>query len=65
MVTQPAWLDDDAEFPTICGTGTEGYFGGAWNFDVPGKGYTEYSTPYLGMPQVIRPEAPTADTMEP
>lgn len=50
------YLDDDEEFPTICGTGTEDYFGGAWNFDVPGKGYTEFSTPYLGMPQVIKPD---------
>ena len=37
------YLDGDAEFPTICGTGTEDYFGGAWNFDVPGQGYTAYS----------------------
>jgi Protein of unknown function (DUF2961) len=50
------YLDGDADFPTICGTGTEDYFGGAWNFDVPGRGYTEYTTPYLGMPQVIRPD---------
>ncbi len=50
------YLDDDQEFPTICGTGTEDYFGGAWNFDVPGQGYTAFSTPYLGMPQVIRPD---------
>jgi hypothetical protein len=50
------YLDDDGEYPTICGTGTEDYFGGAWNFDVPGRGYTEYSTPYLGLPQVIRPD---------
>jgi hypothetical protein len=48
--------DDGIPFPTICGTGTEDYFGGAWNFDVPGQGYTPYSTPYLGMPQVIRPD---------
>jgi hypothetical protein len=48
------FLDDDEDYPTICGTGTEDYFGGAWNFDVPGKGYVEFSTPYLGMPQVIR-----------
>ncbi|MBX3091297.1 MAG: DUF2961 domain-containing protein [Cryobacterium sp.] len=46
----------DEEFPTIAGTGTEDYFGGAWNFDIPGKGYAEFSTPYLGMPQVIRPD---------
>ena len=50
------YLDDDREFPTICGTGTEDYFGGAWNFDVPGQGYTAYSTPYLGLHQIIRPD---------
>jgi hypothetical protein len=63
-VNSPGWwgegevkfyLDGD-ESPTIAGTGTEDYFGGAWNFDVPGRGYVEYSTPYLGMPQVIRPD---------
>jgi Protein of unknown function (DUF2961) len=42
------YFDGDEEFPTICGTGTEDYFGGAWNFDVPGQGYTTYSTPFLG-----------------
>jgi hypothetical protein len=50
------YLDGDAEFPTICGTGTEDYFGGAWNFDVPGQGYTTFSTPFLGLPQVLRPD---------
>ena len=50
------YLDDDTDHPTICGTGTEDYFGGAWNFDVPGQGYTTFSTPYLGLPQVIRPD---------
>lgn len=50
------YIDSDTDFPTICGTGTEDYFGGAWNFDVEGQGYTAYSTPYLGMPQVIRPD---------
>jgi hypothetical protein len=50
------YLDGDAEFPTICGTGTEDYFGGAWNFDVPGNGYTAYSTPYLGLHQVLKPD---------
>ncbi|MDT7710717.1 MAG: hypothetical protein QOG20_6324 [Pseudonocardiales bacterium] len=49
-------LDDGGDFPTICGTGTEDYFGGAWNFDVPGQGYTAYSTPYLGLHQIIRPD---------
>jgi hypothetical protein len=64
-VNSPGWwgegeikfyLDGDQEFPTIAGTGTEDYFGGAWNFDVPARGYTEFSTPYLGMPQVLRPD---------
>src|SRR3954453_7249742 len=51
------YLDDD-EFPTICGTGTEDYFCGSYNFDV-GKengGYREFTTPYAGLPQVIRPD---------
>jgi Protein of unknown function (DUF2961) len=48
--------DDDRDLPTICGTGTEDYFGGAWNFDVPGKGYTPYTTPYLGLHQILRPD---------
>ncbi len=48
------FLDGDREFPTICGTGTEDYFGGAWNFDV--DGYRPFSGPYTGLPQVIRPD---------
>ena len=50
------YLDGDREFPTICGTGTEDYFGGAWNFDVPGQGYTLYSTPFLGLSQILKPD---------
>ena len=52
------FIDGDAEFPTICGTGTEDYFCGSYNFDV-GKdngGYREFTTPYAGLPQVIRPD---------
>ena len=45
------YIDGDQEFPTICGTGTEDYFGGAWNFDVDGA-YVEFSTPYAGMYKV-------------
>jgi len=41
------FLDGDEEFPTICGTGTEDYFGGAWGF-----GATDFSAPYLGFLQV-------------
>ncbi|HTW98531.1 MAG TPA: glycoside hydrolase family 172 protein [Acidimicrobiales bacterium] len=50
------YLDDDGELPTVCGTGTEDYFGGAWNFDVPGEGYTTFSSSFLGMHQVIKPD---------
>lgn len=46
------YLDGDTEFPTICGTGTEDYFGGAWNFDVGGR-YHRYTSPYLGLHQVL------------
>ncbi len=56
------YLDGD-EYPTICGTGTEDYFCGSYNFDPgasPGSGlphaYQEFSTAYAGMPQVIRPD---------
>ena len=48
------WLDDDEDFPTVASTGLEDYMGGAWNFDV--GGYQTYTTPYLGLPQVIRPD---------
>jgi len=50
------YLDGDDELPTICGTGTEDYFGGAWGFDVPSKGYCSYTTPFLGLPQILRPD---------
>jgi len=50
------FMDDDDEYPTICGTGTEDYFGGAWDFEIPGSGYATFTTPYLGLPQVIRPD---------
>lgn len=39
-----AYLDGDEEFPTICGTGTEDYFGGAWCFR------KTFSAPFLGYP---------------
>jgi len=40
------YIDDDDEYPTICGTGTEDYFGGAWCFG------ENYSAPYLGYQKV-------------
>ena len=47
------YLDGDGEFPTVCGTGTEDYFCGAYNFDVNGK-YVEYTTPYAGLSKIDR-----------
>jgi len=50
------FLDDDNEFPTICGTGTEDYFCGSYNFEnQKTKQYQEFTTPYAGLHQVIRP----------
>ncbi len=57
------FMDGDDRFPTICGTGTEDYFCGAYNFDggnLPDSGiesrYREFTSPYSGLPQVIRPD---------
>lgn len=55
------FMDGDKEYPTICGTGTEDYFCGAYDFDTRKKNaagveevnYTEFSNPYTGLPQVI------------
>jgi hypothetical protein len=49
------YMDGDTQYPTINGTGTEDYFCGSYNFDVKGK-YTEFSTAYTGLHQVIRPD---------
>src|SRR3954467_10882314 len=56
------FMDDDTKFPTICGTGTEDYFCGSYDFDTRKKNeagvetvnYTEFCSPYTGLPQVIR-----------
>ncbi|MCB9846596.1 MAG: DUF2961 domain-containing protein [Phycisphaeraceae bacterium] len=48
--------DDSANGPTICGTGTEDYFGGAWGFVTePERSMrpTTYSTAFLGYPQAL------------
>lgn len=50
------YMDGDSEFPTICGTGTEDYIGGAWNFEFPQGQYGIFSTPYSGLHQVIKPD---------
>ena len=49
------YLDGDGEFPTVCGTGTEDYFCGSYNFDIGGK-YAEFTTPYTGLARVARPD---------
>ena len=51
------WLSDDGKFPTICGTGTEDYFCGSYNFENKElHRYQEFTTPYSGLSQVIRPD---------
>ncbi len=43
------YLDGDREYPTICGTGTEDYFCGSYNFEHPvTKQYQDFTTPYAG-----------------
>ena len=54
-----SYLDGDKEFPTICGTGTEDYFCGSYNFENRRDGkkhYTPFSTPYTGLAQVLPPD---------
>jgi hypothetical protein len=56
------YLDGDTKFPTICGTGTEDYFCGSYDFSTRQKNaavtaaseYTEFCSPYSGLPQIIR-----------
>jgi Protein of unknown function (DUF2961) len=56
------FMDGDTDYPTICGTGTEDYFCGSYDFDTRKKNaagvevseFTEFSTPYSGLHQVIR-----------
>ncbi len=51
------FMDGDAPgAPTICGTGTEDYFGGAWGFVMDHKRDMRpktYTTAFLGYPQAI------------
>ncbi len=56
------FMDGDTQYPTICGTGTEDYFCGSYDFDVRKKNaagvdqveYQEFNTPYSGLAQVIK-----------
>ena len=56
------YIDGDTKYPTINGTGTEDYFCGSYDFDTRKKNvagveevnYTEFTTPYAGLCQVIK-----------
>jgi hypothetical protein len=51
------FLDGDAEFPTICGTGTEDYFCGSYNFEnAQTHKYQEFTTPYSGLSLATKPD---------
>lgn len=51
------FLDGDKRFPTICGTGTEDYICGSYNFEnKETRQYEAFTTPYSGLHQVIRPD---------
>lgn len=50
------YMDSD-EYPTICGTGTEDYFCGSYNFEnKTTQQYEVFTTLYAGLCQVIRPD---------
>jgi hypothetical protein len=65
-VRSPGWwgegeikffMDGDQQFPTICGTGTEDYFCGSYNFEnQQTHRYQTFSTPYTGLAQVLPPD---------
>jgi len=52
------YLDGDEEYPSICSTGMEDYFGGAWSFggkDAQNQTQEQtFSTPYMGYPFYAR-----------
>lgn len=51
------FMDGDRQFPTICGTGTEDYFCGSYNFENrETKKYQVFCTPYAGLAQVLPPD---------
>jgi hypothetical protein len=51
------FIDGDDEYPTICGTGTEDYFCGSYNFEDPKTKdrYIPFTTAYSGLCQVLEP----------
>jgi hypothetical protein len=51
------YMDGDEEYPTICGTGTEDYFCGSYNFENQKTHvYETFSTPYAGLHYVSKPD---------
>lgn len=51
------FMDGDKDYATIVGTGLEDYFCGSYNFEnKETRRYQEFSTPYAGLHQVIRPD---------
>ncbi|HEY3321001.1 MAG TPA: glycoside hydrolase family 172 protein [Planctomycetota bacterium] len=51
------FMDGDKQFPTVCGTGTEDYFCGSYNFENrQNKLYQVFSGPYTGLAQVLPPD---------
>lgn len=51
------YMDNDKNFPTIVGTGTEDYFLGSYNFEnKKERKYENYSTAYAGLHQIIKPD---------
>ena len=52
------YIDDDTDHPTICGTGTEDYFLGAWGFSGG-----DYSAPYAGFQTMHGENAKTGARM--
>ena len=50
------FIDGDRTYPTICGTGTEDYFCGAYGFEDPftHDDYLPFTTPYAGFYQARR-----------
>jgi D-arabinan exo alpha-(1,3)/(1,5)-arabinofuranosidase (non-reducing end) len=51
------YIDGDREYPTINGTGTEDYFNGSYDFENrEKKEYEEFTSPYSGLVQVIKPD---------
>ncbi len=52
------YIDGDKEYPSICYTGTEDYFCGSYDFEnQKTHEYQEFTTPYAGLAQVIRPDS--------